>query len=107
MLCGHSFSASSISSINKSLDEGLHAFAGRRLALPHHKHMKSINMLERLNQELKRRTHVVRIFPNAESGLRLGRELAVETHENWLEGTRDLNMDQLAEHKKGALRRAA
>src|ERR1700739_2394129 len=34
-----------------------------RLPLPHHKHMKSTNMLERLNQEIKRRTHVVRIFP--------------------------------------------
>ena len=30
-LCGHSFSASSISTINKSLDEGLRAFAERRL----------------------------------------------------------------------------
>ena len=30
-LCGHSFSASSISAINKSLDEGLKAFADRRL----------------------------------------------------------------------------
>jgi putative transposase len=53
-----------------------------RLPQPHHKHMKSTNMLERLNQELKRRTHVVRIFPNAESCLRLVRALAVETHEN-------------------------
>jgi transposase-like protein len=38
--------------------------------------LKSTNMLERLNQELKRRTHVVRIFPNAESCLRLVRALA-------------------------------
>ena len=30
-LCGHGFSASSISAINKSLDEGLRAFADRRL----------------------------------------------------------------------------
>ena len=37
----------------------------------HHKHLKSPNMLERLNQELKRRTHVIRIFPNNESALRL------------------------------------
>jgi hypothetical protein len=41
----------------------------------------------------------VRIFPNAESCLRLVRALAVETHENWLEGTRYLNMDHLTEHK--------
>jgi putative transposase len=31
-LCGHSFSASAISAINKSLDEGLKAFAERRLS---------------------------------------------------------------------------
>ena len=78
-----------------------------RLPLPHHKHMKSTNMLERLNQEIKRRTHVVRIFPNTESCLRLVRALAVETHENWLEGTRYLNMQHLFEHKKEALRQAA
>src|ERR1700752_1041775 len=32
VLCGHSFSASSISAINKSLDAGLQAFASRRLS---------------------------------------------------------------------------
>ena len=78
-----------------------------RLPLQHHKHTKSTNMLERFNQELKRRTHVVRIFPNAESCLRLVRALAVETHENWLEGPRYLNMQHLAEHKKEALQQAA
>src|SRR6202008_3969774 len=78
-----------------------------RLPLAHHKHMKSTNMLERFNQELKRRTHVVRIFPNADSCLRLVRALAVETHENWLEGTRYLNMQPLAEPQKEALRQAA
>jgi putative transposase len=78
-----------------------------RLPQQHHKHMKSTNMLERLNQELKRRTHVVRIFPNAESCLRLVRALAVETHENWLEGPRYLDMQHLTEHKKETLRQAA
>src|SRR5262252_6341036 len=33
-LCGHSFSASSISAVNKSLDEGLRRFAERRLSEP-------------------------------------------------------------------------
>jgi putative transposase len=78
-----------------------------RLPLPHHKHMKSTNMLERLNQEIKRRTLVVRIFPNPQSCLRLVRALAVEIHENWLEATRYLNMDHLREHKKENLRALA
>jgi putative transposase len=78
-----------------------------RLPLPHHKHMKSTNMLERLNQEIKRRTLVVRIFPNPQSCLRLVRALAVEIHENWLEATRYLNMDHLREHKKESLRALA
>lgn len=82
-------------------------FTFYKLPRQHHKHMKSTNMLERLNEEIKRRTHVVRIFPNAESCLRLVRALAVETHENWLEAHRYLNMDYLRELKKEALRNAA
>jgi putative transposase len=78
-----------------------------RLPLAHHKHMKSTNMLERLNQEFKRRTQVVRIFPDGASCLRLIRALAVETHENWLEATRYLNMEHLKEHKKESLKMAA
>ena len=78
-----------------------------RLPRQHHKHLKSTNKLERLNEEIKRRTRVVRIFPNAESCLRLVRALAVETHENWLEAHRYLNMDYLKELKKEALRQAA
>jgi len=42
-------------------------------------------MLERIHGEIKRRIHVVRIFANGESCLRLVRALAVETHEKWLE----------------------
>ena len=62
-------------------------FTFYRLPREHHKHMKSTNMLERLNEEIKRRTHVVRIFPNAASCLRLVRALAVEIHEDWIEDT--------------------
>jgi putative transposase len=78
-----------------------------KLPLQHHKHLKSTNMLERLNEEIKRRTHVVRIFPNAESCLRLVRALAIETHENWIEATRYLNMDLLKEHRKEKLHKTA
>lgn len=75
-----------------------------RLPQSHHKHLKSTNMLERLNEELKRRTLVVRIFPNGESCLRLVRALAVEIHETWVEATRYLNMADLEEHKKELMR---
>ena len=56
-------------------------------------------------EELKRRTLVVRIFPNAAACLRLVRALAVEIHENWIEAMRYLNMDPLQEQKKEALRK--
>jgi putative transposase len=72
-----------------------------RLPRQHHKHMKSTNMLERLNQEFKRRTLVVRIFPNEESCLRLIRALAAEVHEDWMEDHRYLNMEELRAQMKG------
>ncbi|UVF22405.1 IS256 family transposase (plasmid) [Microvirga terrae] len=82
-------------------------FTFYRLPRQHHKHLKSTNMLERLNEEIRRRTYVVRIFPNAASCCRLVRALTVETHENWLEAHRYLNMEDLKEHKKDQLREAA
>lgn len=82
-------------------------FTFYRLPRQHHKHMKSTNMLERFNEEIKRRTIIVRIFPNEESCLRLIRALAIETHENWLEASRYLNMNDLKEMKKADLRQAA
>jgi putative transposase len=80
-------------------------FSFYRLPRQHHKNLKSTNMLERLMEELKRRTLVVRIFPNAAACLRLVRALAVEIHENWMEAMQYLNMDPLQEQKKEALRR--
>src|SRR5437764_5622528 len=73
-----------------------------RLPRQHHKNLKSTNRLERLMEEIKRRTLVVRIFPNAATCLRLIRALAVETHENWIEAMQYLNLEPLAEQKKGS-----
>jgi transposase-like protein len=71
-----------------------------RLPVAHHKHLKSTNLLERFNQEIKRRTLVVRIFPDEASCLRLIRAVASEQHEEWMEGSRYLNTDLLREHIK-------
>jgi putative transposase len=83
--------------VEDNIEETLTFYA---LPLAHHKHLKSTNLLERLNEELKRRTLVVRIFPNAASCLRLSRALAAEMHENWIEAIRYLNMDLLREQQK-------
>jgi putative transposase len=56
-------------------------------ALPeaHRKQMRTTNLLERQNQELKRRTRVVRVFPNEQSCLRLVTALLMETNQEWME----------------------
>ena len=79
------------------------------LSLPrqHHKHMKSTNMLERLMEELKRRTYVVRIFPNTASCLRLVRALTAEMHDGWIEADRYLDMGLWEEQKRERLRALA
>ena len=69
----------------------LHFPAGHRLFL------RTNNALERFNQEIKRRTRVVRIFPNEESCLRLVSALCVETSEEWMTNRRFLDMDALTE----------
>jgi putative transposase len=86
--------------VEENIEETLSFY---RLPRQHHKNLKSTNMRERLMEEIKRRTLVVRIFPNAAACLRLVRALAVETHENWIEAMQYLNMDPLREQKKEAL----
>lgn len=69
------------------------------LAFPesHRRRIRTTNGLERLNQEIKRRTRVVRIFPNKQACLRLVTALAVEVSEEWLTGRRYLDMEELRE----------
>ena len=67
--------------LEENLEETLSVY---ELPENHRKRMKSTNMLERLNQELKRRSRVVRIFPNEESCLRLMTALCQEYSEEWM-----------------------
>lgn len=64
----------------------------------HRQRIRTTNGLERFNQELRRRTRVVRIFPNREACLRLVSALAVEQSEEWVTGRRYLDMEELREH---------
>ena len=58
----------------------------------HRVRLRTTNGLERVNREIKRRTRVASIFPNAPSCLRLVSALLAETDEDWLEGKIYLNL---------------
>lgn len=66
----------------------------------HRQRLRTTNAVERLNQELKRRSKAVRIFPNPASCLRLFGAMLKEQHEDWITGRRYLKIDQLKEFQK-------
>ncbi len=59
----------------------------------HHKRLRTVNMLERLNKEILRRTRVATLFPSTESCLRLVTAIAMETSEEWQTGKVYLKME--------------
>lgn len=75
--------------LERHVEECLECFA---FPAQHRLKIRTTNGLERLHQEIKRRTRVVRIFPNRESCLRLVTALCVEVSDEWVSGRRYLDM---------------
>ena len=73
--------------IDETIEETLQVYS---LPEQHHKQMRSTNMLERFNQELKRRSRIIRIFPNENSCLLILSTLSKEQSEEWITGKRYL-----------------
>jgi len=71
------------------------ALAVFSLPASHRKRLRTTNGLERYHQEGRRRSRVIRIFPNRASCLRLATALAMEQTEEWLTGHRYLDMQVL------------
>lgn len=68
--------------LEKNIPEGLAVFA---LPAPHRRRMRTSNCIERaVQQELKRRTRKVRVFPNEASLERLVSAVLVEIDESWV-----------------------
>ncbi len=80
--------------IEEDLDDCLSCLA---FPTEHQLRIRTTNGLERLSQEIKRRTRVVRIFPNREACLRLVTALAAEQSDEWVSGRRYLDVGLLTE----------
>ena len=76
--------------LEEELEDCLACYA---VPVGHRVRVRTTNGMERLNQELKRRTRVVRIFPNRAALLRLVTALAMEQSEEWVSGRRYLTID--------------
>ena len=63
----------------------------------HRTRLRTTNMVERLNKEIKRRTSVIEIFPSEQSADRIIGALLVDQDEKWQVGRIYLNMDELKE----------
>ena len=62
--------------------------------------LRSTNSQERLNEEIRRRERVIRIFPNEDSAIRLIGALLAEFHEQWSTGKKYFDMAEYWEWKK-------
>jgi transposase-like protein len=62
----------------------------------HWETIRTTNLLERLNREIKRRSDVVGIFPNREALLRLVGSLLIEQNEEWAIGRRYMSAETMA-----------
>ena len=75
-------------------------FAVFNFPVEHRKRIRTTNGVERINEEIKRRTKVARLFPNAESCLRLVTAVLIDIHETWITGIKYLTFEAEKENKR-------
>lgn len=83
------------------LEDGLdHALTILNFPAPYRKRLRTTNLAERMNEEIRRRQRVIRIFPNEESAERLIGALLNEFYEEWQEGIRYFDMTEYWDWRK-------
>ena len=78
--------------MEENLPQGFSVF---ELPRQHRKKLRTSNMAEQINKEIKRRTKIAAIFPNNASCLRLVSAILVEIDEEWSQGRKYLSMDDI------------
>ncbi|HEY7123782.1 MAG TPA: IS256 family transposase [Ktedonobacterales bacterium] len=78
-----------IATLERGFDDATAVLA---LPSPYRKRLRTTNGVERLNEEVRRRERVIRIFPNRESVIRLVGALLMELDEQWTTGHRYFDM---------------
>ena len=78
-----------VATLERGFDDATAVLA---LPAPYRKRLRTNNGLERLNEEVRRRERVIRIFPNRESVIRLLGAVLLEQDEQWTTGHRYLEM---------------
>lgn len=89
--------------LDDSFDEITAVFA---LPEAYRKRLRTSNSIERLNEELRRRERVIRIFPNDDSLIRLMGAVLMEHHEKWLTGKKYFIMDRYFDERETARKEA-
>lgn len=75
-----------------NIPEGFTVFS---FPVKHRRRIRTSNVMERLSQEVKRRSQVIRLFPNQDACLRLVSAVLMELSEDWETGRLYLNMSDL------------
>ena len=78
--------------LEENIEEGLTCFS---FPEKHRKKIRTVNVVERLNKEIRRRTRVVMVFPNVASCERLITAVLQGIHEEWMSGKTYLDMSLL------------
>ena len=88
-LCGFKVSSGQVSDLNKQLDEEFEKWRTRPL-----EEMRTSNSCENLNNQIKRRTRVVGVFPSEDSLERLVTGVLTEISESWETGRAYLKIEK-------------
>src|SRR3989338_10190945 len=85
---------SSMPKLSSWMEENVpESFANFPFPEEHHRRIRTSNVLERVNKEIRRRTRVANLFPNVESCERLVSAVLVEIHDEWITGKKYLTME--------------